>query len=155
MKILIAYYSRTSTTAKVAKKIQVSLNCDMEEIIDKTDRSGFIGYIKSCYTAMRETTAKIEPIKKDPSEYDLVIIGTPVWAATMANPVLTYIKENKTKFNNVSFFCTCGGSGYDKTFAKMEDFSNKTPLNTLYLTQTEIKSSFDSKIEDFTEKIEK
>ncbi|MBZ9571708.1 flavodoxin [Methanobrevibacter sp. TMH8] len=154
MKILVTYYSRTQTTARVAKEIQKKLNCDIEEIIDINKRSGVIGYLKGGYDAMKSKPAKIKPIEKNPSEYDLVIVGTPVWASTMAPAILEYLKENKEKFNDVSFFCTCGGSGYDKTLAKMEEVADKNPLNNLYLTKNDIESSFDSKIEGFIKNIE-
>lgn len=155
MKILIAYYSLTGTTAKVAKKIQENLNCEIEEIEDLKDRSGALGYLKSCIDAIRKKPADIKTVEKDPSDYDLVIIGTPIWAGTMANPILTYIEQNKSNFNNVSFFCTCGGSGYEKTLANMENLSGKSPMNTLFMTKNDLESSFDNKIDEFTGSIEK
>lgn len=153
MKILLSYYSRTRVTAGVAKSISQKLNCEAEEIKDEKDRSGPIQYFLSAIEAMRGVPAKIKPIVKDPSDYDLVIIGSPVWASTMANPVLTYLTENKDKFKKVSFFCTCGGSGYDKTLSDMEAISGKTPIAKLYMTKTDIDSSFDSKIDEFINEI--
>ncbi|KZX17538.1 flavodoxin [Methanobrevibacter cuticularis] len=153
MKILVAYYSRTSVTAKVAEKIQRNLNCDIEEIIDTKNRSGALNYFLSAFEAMRGKPSEIEPIKNDPSEYDLVIIGTPVWASTMASSVLRYILDNKSKFKNLAFFCTCGGSGYEKTLEKMEEVSEKTPLKTFYKTNANSDSELESKINEFTEYI--
>ena len=152
MKTLIAYYSRTGVTAEVAKDLQKEFSAEVEEIKDIKNRSGIIGWIKSCYDAIRGIPAKIKPIEKDPTEYDTVIIGTPVWASTMANPILTYITENKTKFKNVAFFCTCGSSGYNKTLAKMEEVAAKEPLETLFLTKSDIKSH-DTKLESYANKI--
>jgi len=153
MKILIAYYSRTNITAKVAKEIQKNLDCDIEEIIDLKNRSGALNYIKSCFDAIKGKETKINPLEKDPSNYDLVIVGTPVWASTMSSGTLTYLKQNKEKFNDVSFFCTCGSSGYEKTFEKMGEISSKKAADTLYLTKKDINDSFESKIHTFTENI--
>ncbi|MFH2027554.1 MAG: hypothetical protein ABIJ08_00305 [Nanoarchaeota archaeon] len=89
MKTLITYYSRTGTTRKVANEIAVQLGCDTDEIIDKTKRSGPLGYITSGRDAMKKSLTEIET-KKDPSQYDLVIIGTPIWAWTMAPAIRTY-----------------------------------------------------------------
>lgn len=152
MKTLIAYYSRTEVTAKVAKDLKKEFNADIEEIKDNKKRSGTIGWIKSCFDAIRGIPAKIKPIEKDPSEYDTVIIGTPVWASTMTTPILAYITENKSKFKNIAFFCTCGSSGYEKTFAKMEEAAAKEPLETLFLTKTDI-GSYDEKLESYANKI--
>jgi len=154
MKILIAYYSRTNNTEKVAKQIQKNLNCDIEEIVDLKNRSGTFGWIKSLIDAIRQNPSNIKPIEKDPSEYDLVMIGTPIWASTMASGVLTYLKENKEKFKDVSFFCTCGSSGYDETLSKMEEITGKKAIETLFLTNDDLNSSFDSKIQSYTKKFE-
>ena len=40
MKILVAYYSRTGTTRKVAETIAGILKCDIEEVLDKKSRFG-------------------------------------------------------------------------------------------------------------------
>ena len=152
MKILIAYYSRTNITANVAKSLQKELNADIEEIKDVKNRSGIFGWIKSCFEAIRRVPAEIKPIEKDPSEYDTVVIGTPVWASTMASPVLTYITENKEKFNDTALFCTCGNGGYKETFAHITEIISKTPLETLFLTKTDI-GSYDDKLESYANKI--
>jgi flavodoxin len=153
MKILITYYSRTNITEKIAKTIQTNLDCDIEEIIDLKNRSGPFGWIKSCIDAIRQNSTDIKSIEKDPSDYDLVIIGTPVWASTMASGVLTYLKENKEKFNDVAFFCTCGSSGYDETFSKMEEIAGKKAIETLFITKEDLNTSFDSKIQSYTGKL--
>ncbi|MDR0900131.1 MAG: flavodoxin [Methanobrevibacter sp.] len=153
MKILLTYYSRTRVTAGVAKAISQKLNCDVEEIKDTKDRSGAIKYLTSCIDALRETPTVIEPIDKDILEYDLVIVGSPVWAATMANPVLAYLTENKDKFKELAFFCTCSSSGYEKTIAKMEEITGKSGIAKLFMTKTDIDSSFDVKVDEFIENI--
>jgi len=154
MKILITYYSRTNITEKVAKAIQKNLNCDIEEIIDLKNRSGALGWIRSLFDVMKQTPANIKPIEKDPSDYDLVIIGTPVWASSMTPAALTYLKENKDKLKDVSFFCTCGSSGYEETFSKMEEIVGKKAVETLFIIKKDLENSFDSKIQSFTEKLE-
>lgn len=153
MKVLVAYYSRTNKTFQLAEDIQKEFSCDLEEIIDIKSRSGISGWIKSGYEAMRQIPAEIKPLKNDPSDYDLVIIGTPVWADSPATPILTYINDNKSKFNEVSFFCTCGGSGYEKTFAKMEEYIGKKPLETLFMTKSDMEQSYTEKLKNFTSKI--
>ena len=152
MKTLIAYYSRTQVTANVAKSLQKEFGADIEEIKDIKNRSGAIGWIKSCYHAIRRIPAEIKPIDLDPSEYDTVIIGTPVWASTMASPVLTYITENKEKFKDIAFFCTCGSGGYENTFVNMKKSAAKEPLETLFLTKVDMEY-YDDKLESFAQRV--
>jgi menaquinone-dependent protoporphyrinogen IX oxidase len=80
MKILVVFYSRTDNTRKTAEEIASVLECDMEEIIDTKNRSGALGYIKSGKDASRRKLTVLKEIINDPSQYDLLIIGTPLWA---------------------------------------------------------------------------
>ena len=108
MKILIVYYSRTGVTKKVAEILQQKLNCDSEEIISVKDRKGPIGYMISGREAMQGTLAEIKPIISNPADYELVIIGTPVWAFTMSSPTRTFLTEQKDKLKKVAFLSNHG-----------------------------------------------
>ena len=154
MKTLVVYYSRTKITEKVAQTISENINCDIEEIIDLKDRSGAIGYLKAGKDAMKKVETDISISDKDPSRYDCVIIGTPVWAFTMAPAIRTYINQNKDRFKKVAFFCTEGGSGHEKTFKDMEELTKKNPITTLFLLTKEVsKEQHINKTQEFVEKI--
>ena len=148
MKTLVAYYSRTQNTEKVAKLIKEGFHADIEEIKPVKDYGGPVGYARGGFESAREKTPKLEKTTKDPSDYDLTIIGTPVWAFTMASPVLTYLRENKDKFNDVAFFTTAGSSGMESTLENMEKES-KTPLKTVYLTKIDM-PNYEIKTKEFT-----
>ena len=111
MKILIAYYSRTGTTKKVAEVLGIKLNADIEEIKDTVDRVGAKGYLLSGRDATLRRMTTIEPMQKNPADYDLVIIGTPIWSWNLSVPVRTYLEQHKTEFKNIALFCGMGGSG--------------------------------------------
>ena len=154
MTSLIIFYSRTGTTKKVAELISEHLSCDIEEIFDEKDRSGKIGYMKAGKDAMRKKLTTLKNYNKDPSSYDLMLIGTPIWAWNMSTPIRTYITENKDKFKNVAFFCTEGSSGGDKCFENMSILCDKKPLATLELNAKEIKDGlYLDKIKAYTNKI--
>jgi len=149
-KTLVVFYSRTGNTKKVAEEIANALKCDIEEIIDTKDRSGASGYLASGRDAMKKKLTGIKEIKNDPSQYDLIILGTPVWAAKMSTPVRTYISQNKEKLKNVAFFCTMGGSGDVKTFVDMEEATGKKPAATMTVLAKEIKKAeYKAKVEKF------
>lgn len=154
-KILIAYYSRTGTTKIAAESLAQRLGADLEEIIDKKDRAGALGYIFSGRDALRKLLTDIEPFKKDPSQYDLVVLGTPVWAATIAPAIRTYLVQQKDKIAKLAFFCTMSGSGNKNIFAYFEEAAGKKPLATLAMQTKEVRSgSVKEKIEKFMKEIE-
>jgi len=135
MKTLVAYYSRTNSTKKLAEIVAKILKADIDEIIDKKSRSGPIGFLTGGRDAMGRKETKIET-KKNPEKYDLVVIGTPVWAGNVTPAVRTYL--TKYKFKKAAFFCTFGGS-LDKTFGEMEKISVK-PVATLGLKGGDVKT---------------
>ena len=137
MKILIVYYSRTNTTKTIALELQQKLNADIEMISAPELKLGFWGYMKAGHQAAAKKKVRIESSKFDPSEYDLVIIGTPVWVGTLTSPVRTYLQENADSFKKVAFFCTCG-SNQNKTFGEMEKECGKKPIATLELKAIEV-----------------
>lgn len=149
MKFLVAYYSRTNITRKLAQSIAEKTDADIEEIKPKVNYDGKLGFARGGKHAMQEKIIDIETLNHDPSEYDVVYIGTPVWASKAATPIISYLKLNEGKFANVKFFATAGGSGFESTFEQMEKFSKK-PLKTLALKTKEVKNDeFD--LASFTE----
>jgi len=156
MNSLVVFYSRTGTTKKVGNLISEKLSCDLEEIFDTKKRSGILGFIKSGKDAMRKKLTILKEIDKNPDLYDLVIIGTPIWASNMSTPIRTYISENKDKFKNVAFFCTEGSKGGVKCFKNMEELCEKKPMATLEINKKEIKKEiYIDKIKDFVEELKK
>ena len=138
MKSLVAYYSRTNITKKLAENIANEIDADIDEITPKVNYQGKMGYARGGKHAIQEKIVDLEGMKFDPSEYDMVYVGGPIWAGKAANPVISYLKQNEGKFNNVKFFLTAGGSGFEGGFSQMEKYSKK-PLKTLALTTKEVK----------------
>jgi len=153
-KILIVYYSRTSITKKVAELLSQNLSVDLEEIKSAKNYSGPIGYLMAGREATIKKPAVIEPTTKNLADYDLVILGTPIWSFNVSSPVRAFIEQNKDKIKNTAFFCTMGGSGDVRAFAEMEKISNKKPLATLtFLTKEAVNNRTEEKIKEFIQKI--
>ena len=149
-KILIAYYSRTGSNDAASNALRQELNCDIEPVIDMVDRSG-----KSIFwcamSAVFKRTTKLKPAEKDPGDYDLVIIGTPVWAGTLPPAPRTYVIENKAKFKNIAFLSVSGnGAGNDKVLLQFESLAQKKADLSLLLTEKEFKEgAFREKLHAF------
>ncbi|MBI5077124.1 NAD(P)H-dependent oxidoreductase [Candidatus Falkowbacteria bacterium] len=150
MKILVVYYSRTGVTRQVGEAIAGALNGDGEEIVDLKDRSGSIGYINAGRDATFKLQTKIKPLEKQPADYDLVIIGTPVWAWNMTPAARTYIVQNKERFVRCAFFCTMGGAGGERTIRKMSELAGKKhPSSPILLTKEVVNNQYEDKVKKF------
>ena len=148
MKTLVAFYSRSGNTKRVANKISKILKADTDEIIDLKDRSGIIGWLIGGKDASTNKSTEIKN-KLNPEKYGLVVIGTPIWAWTAAPAVKVYLKKYALR-KKVAFFCTCGGQ-LGKCFTEMEKLSKK-PLAVLELRDKKLDSS-DNEISEFCRKL--
>ena len=156
MRCLVVFYSRTGTTKKIGELISKELNSDYEEIIDPKKRKGIIGFLISGKDATLKKLAKIKEIQINPENYDLIILGTPIWNKRMTPAIRTYITEHKSKINKVAFFCTEGSKGGIKTFENMADLSEKKPVSTLEITKKDMKNDlYLDKTKRFIQKIKK
>ena len=154
MKILVLFYSRSGATRTAAKIVARDIGADIEEIRDMTDRSGPLGYLRAGRDAAQRKMTDIEPLHSDCADYDLIILGTPVWAFTMACAVRTVIDRHKSTMENVAFFCTMGGAGAPGTFLDMERLAGRKPIATLALRTQELKdATCAGKIKAFVESI--
>jgi len=112
------YYSRTGKTRFVAEKVSSELKADIEEVVDLKNRSGRFGFLKAGYDATRGNETKIGETQKSPSEYDLIVIGTPVWNSRPASAIRTYLKRNDFSEKKVAIFCTNEGIGKEKALER-------------------------------------
>jgi len=147
---LVVFYSRTGSTKKVGELIAQKLNCETEEIIDNKNRSGFIGLAGGVINPSGPTTIRM--IKKNPRDYDIVIIGTPIWWYSLAPAVKTYLE--KYRFGKVAFFFTCEADKKNTAFEDMGNISGVTPVATLRIDKRDKKDLDNSKkIDEFVDQI--
>lgn len=152
--ILIVFFSRTNTTKKVAEALAQKLGTDLEEIKSVKSFSGPIGYLRAGREAMKKMAAEIKPAIKNPADYDLVILGTPIWGWIVSSPVRAYLEQNKDKIKNVAFFCTMSGSGDLQAFEEMADVAKQKPKAVLgLLTKEVVTNQAEEKINEFINKI--
>lgn len=140
-RILVVAYSRTGTTAKLARRIAQALGADLELLQDVRSRAGWLGYLRSGYEATKGRPGAIRPVHEDPSLYELVILGTPVWSGRPASPMATYLRQHGEAIGHAAFFCTMGGTGAERVFAQMRSALSAPPVATLALTQRAVKAN--------------
>jgi flavodoxin len=106
MKSLVVYYTRTGNAKFVAETVAAELGSDVEEIVDLKKREGKIGWVSAGRDATGRKETNIAPTKKVPADYNLVIIGTPVWAWSPTPAIRTYVNKNDLSGKKVALFFT-------------------------------------------------
>lgn len=137
-RVLVVCYSRSGTTKKAGAAIAKALGADFEVIVDRASRAGIRGYLRSGYEATFQRETQIERPARDAEDYDLVVLGTPVWNASLSSPMLTYIRQHMSELGEVAFFCTCGGRGGERVLAQMARETGRTATATLILREAEV-----------------
>lgn len=116
MKTLVLYYTRSENTQYVAELIAKELKADLEEIIDLKDRSGGWGYFISMIDTILGRVTEIEPVAKNLKDYDLIVIGQPVWGGKPVPAIRSFAKRYRLPGQNLALFCSMGGTGADNLF---------------------------------------
>jgi len=152
--ILVVYYSRSGATRIKAEEIASSLKADKEEIEDTVGRSGLLGWLRAGKDAGDKSLTKLKPIKKNPADYDLIIVGSPVWNGTVSTPIRTYLTEQKDKIKATAFWV----SGYktdNNAITEMTEIINGEPVATLRLLgKEEVQAGlYKEKLDTFLSKI--
>ena len=124
MKSLVVYYSRSGNTRFVAEKISQKIGGDIEEIIDKKRRKGPLGFVIGGFDATRGRKTDIAEMKKSPRDYDLIVVGTPMWNKRITPAVRTYLEDNKFSEKRVALFCTNNGSKSERVFKTLKEILN-------------------------------
>jgi len=124
MKSLVVYYSRSGNTRFVAEKISQKIGGDIEEIIDKKRRKGPLGFVIGGFDATRGRKTDIAEMKKSPRDYDLIVLGTPMWNKRTTPAVRTYLEDYKFSEKRVALFCTNNGSQSERVFKTLKEILN-------------------------------
>jgi flavodoxin len=135
-KVLVAYYSRSGNTKRIARAIATALEADVEEIRDPTGRSGVLGYLRSGLEASASMLVALDHPRRDPADYDVVVVGTPVWAMSVSSPVRTYLWHERARLPSVAFFATLGGMGAERAFEQMKRVAGHTPIAALAVRES-------------------
>ncbi len=115
MKMLVAYYSSTGNTEKLAKGIARILSAkgnkvDIERIAPLQEYgSNLEKYIFGGFGAALGARRAIAKPSRDASKYDLFALGSPVWGGKPAPPVNAYIDLISGPGKKAFVFVSSGG----------------------------------------------
>ena len=126
VKKLVAYFSASGVTKKVAEMISEVSGCELYEIkpkqtytkadlnwMDKNSRSS---------VEMKDKKFRPEIITKDieMSDYDEIILGFPIWWYVAPTIINTFLEAYDFSGKKITLFATSGGSGFGNTVSELK-----------------------------------
>jgi len=128
MRTAIIFYSLDGNSALVTETIKSAINADVFEIKTRGsgEGTGIAKFFWCCGLMFKGKNVSIVPPALNIEEYELIILGTPVWAWAPAPPMLSFLNKTKIKGKKIALFC-CHGGGMGKAFEK---FKALLPGNT-------------------------
>jgi flavodoxin len=137
--VLVVHYSLSGTTAKVAAEIAAALDAESAPIDDAVRREGPLKFLR----AVLETVARGLPTVRigfNPSDYPLVVLGTPVWAGSMASPMRSFLVAHQRELRQVACFCTMAGRGDRATLREMATLCRKDDAPTFSCAEADVRA---------------
>lgn len=130
MKSIVVYYSYGGNTKRIAQKIQEFLETDVVEIKTVHPYTGsYDDVVEQGHQEVNQGfMPEIEPLEIDFSQYDVIVIGTPVWWYTFAPAVKTFLNSADFSGKEIYPFATNGG-WIGHTFQDFQDACNKAKVH--------------------------
>jgi hypothetical protein len=91
MKYVVAFYTRTNNSQRIAKKIADKLACEVVEISDSINWKGLKGFFKAGAHSSKDTRVEIE-VSGNMDGADAYIVVVPLWAGGLAPAAKTFLK---------------------------------------------------------------
>ncbi|MFH1201497.1 MAG: flavodoxin [Candidatus Omnitrophota bacterium] len=128
MRAIIIYYSYSGNTKKVAEVLAEYLKQKGEvEIIGLEAQDESNNFFAQCRRAFWHKRASIAPIQNDLSGYDLICLGTPVWAFGPSPAMNAYLEQCFGLVGkDIILFTTYGsGTGNNRCLNYMQEALSK------------------------------
>lgn len=137
MACLIAFYSLTGRTRRMATHAARILGADLAEIKAPTYDRGFWRYVRVGLDSLRGLIPEIEVHGASPENYDMVVVMAPLWVGRAATPIRAYLKSQSSGLKSVAFILTCTRGDVGIAFDQLGALTPATILGSLVLTEKE------------------
>lgn len=161
MKTAVIYYSMSLNTFYVASIIAKELKADLIclEPEEAYPDSGVKKYFWGGRSALMKDKPALKPYSFEADKYDVIILGTPVWASCYTPPLRTFIEKygQQLKKKRLGAFACYSGIGASKALDKLKnDLAIKDFGATLTIVDPKDKKSTekDNRILDFCHRIQ-
>lgn len=125
-KKLVAFFSASGTTKKVAEMIAAEAGADLYEITPKElyTRVDLDWMNKKSRSSIEMSDKKMRPeivdTPVDISAYDEIILGFPIWWYVAPTIVNTFLEAHDFSGKKIVLFATSGGSGFGNTVSELQ-----------------------------------
>ncbi len=112
-KILIVYYSLTGNTQFIAEAMRDSIEADILELkpIKELKADSGSRIILGGFQSTTKKKPELMDFDINPLEYDLIILGTPVWAWNISAPMRSFLSMFDLTGRKVALWMCHGGDG--------------------------------------------
>lgn len=117
-KILVAYFSCTQNTKRVAELIQNATGGDIYRIVEKDKYTADdLNYSHlDCRANLEQNNSQARPeidsdVISNMDEYDIIFLGYPIWWGKAPKIIYTFLESYTFSGKTVVPFCTSGSSG--------------------------------------------
>ena len=153
-KTLVVYYSRTGNTRRVAEALASALDAQVDALVDVRDRRGLLGYLSASVSGILGQRTSLRGELHDPSVFDLVVIGTPLWNGGVSAAVRSYLSSYWSRLPEVAFFATCSTTDCARAFDQMKQLADRDPEGLLRVTEAQLRSgSYETAANAFAERL--
>lgn len=153
--VLVAYYSLTGNTARVARDLAARLGADIESIQDTGHGTGALGLFAAAFDAWRKAPAHIGELQHDPARYTITVIGTPVWGWQMTPAIRAYLQQTHGRIQHVAFFVTSGDTDVGKIAPSLEAVAGQGAVASAGFSTRELNdpATYEKKLSSLAEDI--
>ena len=145
MKILVVYYSLDGNTKFLAESIAECIGADVLRLMPVKDiKNNKMKYFFGVKQAAMRSKPELQPFDLKTEEYDVIIIGTPVWAFTMTPAVRSFLNKVELKDKKIGLF-SCHRGGLGKTITHMKELLDVNEILSTTNFQEPIKGEQDKK----------
>lgn len=125
---LTVYFSATGNTEALAETVAQAAGADLARIIPAEPyTSADLNYNDNSCRANQELNSDarpaIEPLGVDVSQYDVILLGYPIWWGQCPPVVRTFLDNNDLSGKTIMPFCTSGSSGIGGSLSKIRDLA--------------------------------
>jgi len=138
--VLVVYFSRSGVTEKLATQLAAKLGADLELVKPAVSYAGRTGYMKAGWHSLRRRAPAVD-CKRDPTDYSVVIIGSPVWAGRLSAPMRSYLMRFRGRIGHMAaFWVSASGQGYSRVRSEIEQLTGQAALTTASFSEREVLS---------------